>query len=258
MSGRVHPKKATNTSARTNAALMSLLDSRRKARMGARMIPRSVPRAARQITLKGVDTDISIVANISTTNTNAQIFTVNLVQQGAGSWNRVGRKLHLKSLRLKGVVQFTINPSATTGTAVLPGYRCIVVWDKQPSGTAIPAFDQIFGITAQDGTETCPTITCPPRYDNMDRFRIMKDMFYDAPNLALSAIGTGPNTAVNIEMDEYISLPSLETVFSGQSAPMTIADISTGALYVIHRQTSAAGGASSVTFSGIARIRYTD
>lgn len=258
MSGRVHPKKATNTSARTNAALLSLLESRRKARMGTRMIPRSIPRAARQITLKGVDTDISIVSNISTTNTNAQIFAVNLVQQGAGSWNRVGRKLHLKSLRLKGVVQFTINPSAVTGTAVLPGYRCIVVWDKQPSGAAIPAFDQIFGITAQDGTETCPTITCPPRYDNMDRFRIMKDMFYDAPNLALSAIGNGPNTAVNIEMDEYISLPSLETVFSGQSAPMTIADISTGALYVIHRQTSAAGGASSVTFSGIARIRYTD
>ena len=54
-----------------------------------------------------------------------------------------------------------------------------------------------------------------------------------------------------------MKLKDLESVYSGQSNPMTIADISTGALYLVMRS-QYTGVASSVTVDGIARLRYKD
>ena len=67
--------------------------------------------------LKGLDTDVSIPSGslLNTTNTNGNTFVANLIQAGTGSWNRVGRKTHLKSLRLKGVMVQSAQPAATTG-----------------------------------------------------------------------------------------------------------------------------------------------
>lgn len=221
-----------------------------------RMARRALRSAAQE--KKGVDTDLTNATIVATTNTNDDIFVTNLIQMGSGSWNRIGKRAILKSLRVKGFVQFLQYTTVATGVAYPPTFRLIVVWDKQPSGNAIPAFDQIFGITAQDGTESCPSITCPPRYDNMDRFKVLKDCMYVPPPMSVSSTGTAPVTQVYVPVDEYIKLPLLECVFSGQSQPMTIADISTGALYVIMRQTNAAGNLSQTGFQGNARLRYTD
>jgi len=239
--------------------LMHAVDQRRRARMAARRsAPKRFIRPARAGEKKGMDTDISVLSIVSTTNTNANISVLNLVQQGAGSWNRVGRKIHAKSVRIKGFVNFASAPVLATGILSQCSFRMILVWDKQPSGSAIPSFDTIFGITAQDGTESCPDITCPLRYDNMDRFRVLKDWFISPPSIPLAATGTAPNTIQAVNFDEYTKLPMLESVYSGQSQPMTIADVSTGALYVIMRQTSNSGSTSQATFDGIARLRYRD
>lgn len=204
---------------------------------------------------KGMDTDVSIGTLIATTNTNAGILPLNLVQQGAGSWNRVGRKAINESLRLKGVVTFAAIPTVATGVYNAPVVRLVVVWDQQPSSGAIPNFDVIFGITAQDGTESCPDITCPPRYDNMDRFKVLLDKTLNPfPGPAYNT-GTGPILSWSQSVDEYIKLGKRETVFSGQSNPMTLADISTGALYLVVR-----AGRNDGTFTSaldaVARLRY--
>ena len=120
--------------------------------------------------LKGMDTDLSLTPVISTTNTNGSSFVANLVQQGAGSWNRVGRKIYAKSLRIKGIVTFTNTPTFATGAQNNNWCRMVVVHDQQPSSGSIPTFDAIFGITAQDGTESCPDITCPQRIVTGKRF----------------------------------------------------------------------------------------
>jgi len=135
--------------------------------------------------------------------------------------------------------------------------RIVVVWDKQPSGAAIPAFDTIFGITAQDGTESCPNIFCQPKYDNMDRFRVLKDMVFDVKPEGFIGQGSAPNTVQMQQVDCYVKLGLLETVFSGQSAPMTIADISTGALYVYFRVVNNNSEATAL-FIGTSRLRYAD
>lgn len=206
---------------------------------------------------KGVDTDLALTGVLNTTSTNANIFVANLIQQGAGSWNRIGRKTFLKSLRIKGHVQIQATPVIATGVMLNNALRMVVVWDKQPSGAAIPNWDAIFGITAQDGVESCPDFTCPPRYDNMDRFRVLLDRPIVANPNFVTSTGSAPSNIQYVPVDEYLKLGGLECVYSGQSNPMTIADISTGALYIGFRSQNNSAG-NTINTDMVARLRFTD
>jgi len=210
---------------------------------------------------KGMDTSLAVTGPIlNTTNTNGDAIVVDLVQQGAGSWNRVGRKINLKSLRVRGVVTWTYTNQAVTGDIVGNTLRMVVVWDKQPSGNAIPTFDTVFGITAQDGTESS-TFLAPVKYDNMDRFSVLRDVVMDFKPRFFN--GAGGTTDLQIEarpFDEYIELKNREVVFLGQTNPMTIADISTGALYVYFRALAAINDVNDLAINAVsfARLRYID
>jgi len=209
--------------------------------------------------VKGLDTDLEqVLGVVATTNTNANAVVLNLIQAGTGSWNRVGRKVNLKSVRLVGVARTTVTPAVTTGSNVANFVRMVVVWDKQPSGGAIPAFDNIFGITAQDGTESCPDILCPPKYDNQDRYRVMRDKVMEMTPAAFAATGTVPSAGLLCTFDEYIKLNNAEVVFQGQSSPMTIADVSSGALYVYFRSYNNQAAVAQAQIDAIARLRYID
>ena len=205
---------------------------------------------------KGMDTAISFAQINSTVNDNSGMIVLNLIQQGAGSWNRVGKKVNLRSLRIRGDInhtQATGAPGLTYGQVV----RCVIVWDKQPSSGTIPQWQDMFGFTAQDGTEGT-SMYAPIRYDNMDRFSILRDVTYDPQPGAKAQ--TAPDTVVyQNTIDEYIRLGDRECVFSGQSNPMTIADISSGAIYFCVR---AKINNTNTTQSSInnmtARLRYTD
>lgn len=209
--------------------------------------------------IHGTDTDVSQAAIIATTSTNASSFVLNLVQAGNGSWNRKGRKIKMLTLRLKGTFDITVTPTFATGAMNTNLVTMRVVWDKQPSSGTIPTYDTIFGITAQDGTESCPDVMCPPRYDNMGRFKVLLDRNYgeSAMPFFIPAFGTAPSNIVHIPCDEFLKLKLPETVFSGQSAPMTIADISSGALYLYFR-TQFNVAATTAAFDGIARLRFLD
>lgn len=216
----------------------------------------AVRRAAEK---KGMDTVLTLSPVISTTNTNASSFVLNLIQQGAGSWNRVGRKVSLTSVRVRGIATMTFLPQVTTGDLFSNALRIVVVWDKQPSGAAIPTFDTIFGITDQTGAEAT-TFLNPIKYDNMERFSVLKDCVLSAESEATGPSGTTTVSQVNCPFDEFIPLQGRETVFLGQSSPMTIADISTGALYVFFRAETNVSTLTTVAIddTSFARLRYTD
>lgn len=219
---------------------------------------RAVQAPSRQLRIgekKGVDTDVSQSNIIATTNTNGAAFVLNLIQPGNGSWNRVGRKTYLQSVRLK-LRALHQSIGNTTGPVALNGnvLRVVLVWDKQPSSGTIPTWDTIFGITAQDGTESS-SVFSPLRYDNMDRFQVLKDcIIEDNPQAAVSA------AQVNQwhDLDEFVRLGQKECVYSGQSTPQTIADISTGALYLYYRANEFSDGVNEWNVNGLARLRYTD
>jgi len=203
---------------------------------------------------KGMDTAISSGGTIPTTvNDNSGMIVLNLIQQGAGSWNRVGRKVNLRSLRIRGDIMHT-QTTAASGFTYGQVIRCVIVWDKQPSSGTIPQWQDMFGFTAQDGTEGT-SMYAPIRYDNMDRFSILRDVTYDPQPGAKSGnpdVVTYYNT-----IDEYIRLGDRECVFSGQSNPMTIADISSGAIYFCVRTKNSTSTISSIN-NMYARLRYTD
>lgn len=214
----------------------------------------------RRIEKKGLDTAIGVGPVINTTNTNGNCFVLNLVRQGAGSWERIGRKIQLTSLRLKGSFLNDYTSQASTGNIPANYIRMVVVWDRQPSGGAIPTWDSVFSQTAQDGTESS-NVMAQLAYDNMDRFQILRDVCVGFSPEATNTSGGSANLVQSVAtFDEFINLKGKEVVFLGQSQPMTISDISTGGLYVYFRakENIAATSLVYVNTPSWARLRYTD
>lgn len=209
---------------------------------------------------KGLDTVLTQSSIVSTTNTNDNAVVLNLIRTGNGSWNRIGKRVHLRSVRLRGQATYSAAPYATTGDLRDSLLRMVVVWDKQPSSGSIPTWDTIFGITAQDGTESS-TIWASVRYDNVDRFSILKDsVIRGNVDLFNAAGGTTDAQVIRYHFDEYLKLAGKDCIYSGQSTPMTIADISSGALYVYFRASESQAGSAtwSIGSDSSARLRYTD
>ena len=246
-------------SGRVSAAVMAQRRALRLAARDTRLL--GIPRMSQSYAgmrpmgeLKGMDTSLNYAPVLATTTTNIGVLPVNLIQAGTGSWNRVGRKVCMKSLRLQGNAScdhFLTAGSDYEGNIL----RVIVVWDKQPSGGSEPLFNDIFGVTSQAGTETAAWFS-PPKYDTMMRFTVVKEFqIVSNPDVAL---GGGNYQRRENYIDTYIRLPDIETNYSGQSSPMTIADINSGALYVIARAEKNDGTSTLWNLTLNARLRYTD
>ncbi len=219
--------------------------------------PQSLNRALQKNSgeLKGMDTTLTIAGPvITTTSTNADSFVLNLVEPGNGSFNRIGRKTFAKSVRISGALLYQYNADPTTGSASASTLRMVVVWDKQPSGT-LPTFDTMFGRTSQDGTEAT-SILDNLRYDNTDRFQVVRDCKFVVNPAAGDGGGTANVYTNRVLVDEFIDLKNRTTVFSGDSDPITIADISSGGLYVFFRSEIGSANVSDWAVGGTVHSRF--
>lgn len=224
-----------------------ILDRPRKISSGYRKMTQSVFRSAGE--RKGVDFSLTQTSIVATTNTNANAQCLNLIETGAASYNRVGRKAKLLTLRLKGSVGYGYTSGTGMPASIL---RMVVVWDKQPNGATIPVWNDVFGITDQGGAESS-TILAPVRYDNMSRFSVVAEHTFETGPDIVSATG------ITIPFDKFIKLGGRETVFSSTNNPMTIADIGSGALYIYWRaHNNGTTGAWDVDATSVARLRYVD
>jgi len=239
--------------------------SSKKSRKGSYAPASSVPRRMASKTysrpkfgeIKGVDTTIALSPVLATMGSNGSIFVPNLVAPGSGSYNRVGRKIMSRSLRIKASLEYLCTQVAATGDISGAYCRMIVLWDKQPQGV-LPAFNTVFAVTGQDGTET-ETLLAPLKYDQMDRYKVLLDKVYNF-NIPAGGPANGDNNTVVQTVDEYLRLNNLETVFSAQNSPAGIADIASGGLYIIFRASvnTVGTGVVSVGQYSICRLRYTD
>jgi len=181
---------------------------------------------------KGVDTDFGGITVVSSTSTNDDMFVANLIPPGASFFQRVGRKIYSKSLRIQGVFRHVY--AEDVGTLTLGNVlRMVVVWDKQPSGV-LPTFDEIFGGTAQNGASLTGA-WLSLRLESQARFVILREKTW---NCQILATQSGNSIANSTHVDEFIKLNNRETTFSGTSDPCTIADVDHGGLYVIWRADS--------------------
>jgi len=213
------------------------------------------PIGARGVT-KGLDTDISVATISTNMANNDEVLPLNLIQAGTGSWNRVGRIVTMKSIRLRLKVSLDFVTSTSARARQL---RYLIVYDKQPNGT-LPVKSDVIQFKSQNGTET-GTWNGYLSYDNMERFVILKDhtITIDIPPSRIvnsSGVPQG-NTSVEKYEECYLRLNHV-TNYKSESTPMTIADISTGALYVMYLSDPADTDATLSIQTSYARLRYTD
>lgn len=257
------------------SAMMSVMD---KVATGQAVVPRTTnyvvrypgpnagfrpSSAGRTDELKGVDTLLTQAGPIvSTTSTNDNIVCVNLVAPGTGSFNRVGRKIFMKNLRLRVCALYTYGQANTTSNITFPLMRCVVVYDRQTNGS-IPTWVTMFATKNQAGSEDGNVIG-PLSYDGTRRFVTLMDEIVEARPVVDPAgafNSTNNKVLTQVHFERFIPLRGLEVLYSGDSATAVIGDISSGGLYVGFR---ALGGTVddvsdwSVTSLSYARLRYTD
>ena len=176
----------------------------------------------------------------------------NGIVQGAGNNQRIGNKVSLKALRMKGQI---IN----LATAVQTYGRLLVIYDKQPNG-ALPTYAAVMQTRDSAGAAT-NTAFSDPNFDNKERFTILRDTSIVFPSVTVAAgvltnvgFDQGTKNDINIfNVDMYIKLKGLHTAYTGATAG--IADISTGSLLfavMIHQ------GAATWTFRNVERLTYYD
>lgn len=152
---------------------------------------------------------------------------MNGVQTGAAFYNRVGSRIEMKSIHLRGYIY-------NAATSITTNLRLIVVYDRQPTG-ALPTIADL--LQSRDQTGATTTVgDSEINLDNRDRFLIVRDKQYYAPPVTNTAgvLSNGPSfpsTDQEWDVNEFIKLKGLGTHFKSSSNPTAIADISTGALY---------------------------
>lgn len=150
--------------------------------------------------------------------------------QGTEATNRLGRKIVMKDLLLKGQLQ--LDPTTTGGGFI----RIAVVYDKQSNGVA-PAITDVFLTNA---------LNSPNNLSNRDRFVKVVDM--ESPSIS-------PNGDYSVPIVIYRKL-NLETCFNTGNAG-TIGDITTGSLYLFVCNNN--GFATAAPLAGFqSRIKFTD
>jgi len=184
----------------------------------------------------------------------SNLILLNGIVPGNGYWNRIGGRVELKSLKIRGQVE----PS---GTCLAGGIRLMIVYDRQPTG-ALPAISNIIQSRDQLGA-TANSGTAELNLDQRDRYSIVRDIEWYTPSVTFAAgvetnVGAqDPGASESFCVNKYIPLKGLGTFFSGSSSPSTIADISTGALYALF---FISGGSTASAWTGTLgfRLRYKD
>jgi len=187
--------------------------------------------------------------NVSTT---ASINLLCVPQLGTDYTNRIGRKILIKSLYIRGYVSTEAANSGFANSLSVPTQliRMIVLADMQPNGSA-PAATDILN-TSDPASQL--------NANNRDRFKIIKDKQWvlgatRVSNTAneVTAMTTSPQA---FPLKWYKKL-NLETIFNAGNAG-AIADINSGALYLVFIGNRAAGtlGDSNAYIS--TRVRFVD
>lgn len=183
------------------------------------------------------------------------IFPLNIVTIGSSAWNRIGRKITLKSLYLTG---FFTGTGALVQSAGHFG-RIMIIYDKQTNG-AQPVIQDILTdqINQTGGDVKTQGVMSNLNMNNRDRFEVILDKRFWLPGSNAAGTVTGLNggtTAATVE--EYRNLRNRETQFKADSVPGVIGDINNGSLLMVSFG-DLPGGTAPWQFLFTCRIKYKD
>lgn len=164
-------------------------------------------------------------------NSTGSIYAINLAQVGSSMFNRVGRRIQMRSVRMRIQIKPLIG---VTRTASVDTAKISIVYDKQTNG-AYPTLADVYQDTEQSGANTASSLS-GLNMNNRDRFITVmeKCIPLGAGVLATSGLISGifPQDLTTIYIDEYRKL-NLTTHFRSDSNPAVIGDVGNGGLYFI-------------------------
>lgn len=167
-------------------------------------------------------------------DSTGSVTLLNPIPQGATVTSRVGKKIMLKSLQVRGRI-------ANGSTAVINDTAYFIVYDKRPNGV-LPAISDIL-------TSASPSVF--NNDDNAGRFVIIKRV-----DAVLIGSTTTPTEATAKDQTWYIGLRGMPTTYKSLGTG-AIADIEEGALYLVTIGNTAAGTAAATLTAGF-RTRFVD
>ncbi|UAU47041.1 Cap2 [Chicken proventriculitis-associated circular virus 30] len=189
-------------------------------------------------------------------NTTGSITCLNLIRAGSSFFNRIGRKISLKSIHIKG----NIGQLNVTRSQIYDYCRVMLVYDMQTNGSN-PSIADIIQDTDQAGTSTTTSFSSA-NLNNRDRFRILADWRLPLPSATLTAgvitnVGLVDPTEHMFDIDRFIPLKGLTTQFRADSSPAVVGDVATGGLFLLTFGQNTAGAELYAAQVGF-RLRYTD
>lgn len=180
--------------------------------------------------------------------------------EGASFYQRIGRRIRMKSLEIRG----EITPNNTNAAAVPQQFaRIMVLYDRQTNG-ALPALaDILTGFNAAGATTS--TVWDGLNMNNRDRFTVLRDR-----KLILNGLGINGATPANITglspdpnvdntsyvFREFIKLKGLETHFKASAGG--VGDIATGSIVLLTVSSADANAAPAWQLAYGARLKFYD
>lgn len=175
---------------------------------------------------KCVDTSVS-----TDVNTTTSPILLNGIARGDALDERIGRQVLMRS------IQFNLRFQVTVGTGIAQFCRCTIVYDKQTNAAAL----------TNTNVFVENTVNAPRLLENRKRFRILYDETFFLSEDATTGCGHV------LKGYQRVNLP---VEFNSGDAG-TVADITTGSLYLVLTGTTAAGDTDTL-IRGYVRVRYTD
>ena len=170
-------------------------------------------------------------------DTTGTVTCLNLCNEGTGVSQRVGRKICMKSVQVRGIVD------PVDGATNACNARIMLVWDKQVNGVIATIAEILSAATSNSFMNL----------DNRERFVVIMDKQVSVGAFN-NTTGYAQSPTVHT-INKYKKLPMGSfTIYDGTGAG--IADINTGALYLVTIGNQVAG--EGARFVGACRVRYTD
>lgn len=207
----------------------------------------NAPPATRGYRLNAVERKVNDIDTATyQVNTTGTFTLLALPTVGADFNQRVGRKIMLRTVYIKGRVQCenagSLSPTATTSQQC----RMIIFADLQPNGAAPAVTDLLVSATPASQLNL----------NNRDRFKIYCDKEFYLDPFLIPAAGTSMYLNRSGQVLKKFKKIQLETIFSTSTG--SISDITSGALYMFWIGSAPAGANTDANFIGSTRVRYTD
>ena len=187
-------------------------------------------------------TEAKVIDTVQTSTTfvaAGSIVTINGCATGTDFTSRIGRKIKMTSVQMRGV----ISPGTLDNIC-----RIIIFYDCQPNGGGAPSVADVLLNHSGGGGSTATDFM---NLNNRDRFKVLKDMTVPVARLSTTATQAVAGSPTQHVVNIYQKL-NHEVIYNSTGA--TAAEIATGLMGVLFISTAA--GSSGCTWSS--RIRFID